>query len=88
MKRLYPKTKSHKSKPRRARPSKSNPLIKPYHVYYEDSNQQIEPEWKHYSSELAVKADAWYRCRLLGFHNKATLFDKKEFESAAARGTS
>jgi len=82
MKRLYPKTKSRK--PKKIRPTRGNAFDKPYHVYYEDANQQIEPEWKHYNSELAVKADSWYRCRILGFHNKATLFDKKEFEHGAA----
>lgn len=79
-KQLYPKPQHPKPKRQQVR---DNPFDHPYHVYYEDPNGELESEWKHYDSEAAVKADAFYKCRVLGFHSKATLFTADEFTAGA-----
>ena len=78
-KQLYPKP---RPRPKRI-VTQDNPFDHQYHVYYEDPTGQIEGEWKHYDSEAAVKADAWYQCRVLGFRTKATLFTAEEFNAHA-----
>lgn len=79
-KQLYPKPQH--PKPKRPKAS-ANPFNHPYHVYYEDPSGELEGEWKHYDSETAVKADAFYQCRVLGFRSKATLFTSDEFNQNA-----
>lgn len=79
-KQLYPKPPQPKRKKLAA---KANPFKHEYHVYYEDPSGELEGEWKHYDSETAVKADAWYQCRVLGFRTKATLFTSDEFNQNA-----
>ena len=79
-KQLYPKPRPASAK--KTKP-KDDPFDHPYHVYYEDPSGELEPEWKHYNTEEAAKADAWMKCRLVGFHTKATLFGRDEFNEQA-----
>lgn len=78
-KRLYPKPKPERSK--KFSPPKENMLNRPYHVFYSDPNETVKSEWRHYNSELAVKADAWYQCRLLGFRPSAVLYSRDELRA-------
>jgi hypothetical protein len=75
-KQLYPKV-AEPSKKHVA--SRENPLVYRYHVLYEDPSGQVPPEWKHYDSEAAVKADAFTKVRMVGFHTKATLYSTQEY---------
>lgn len=74
-KRLYPRPKASVRKA-----AKENVLERPYHVQYSDPSGDLDPEWGHYNSELAVRTDAWYRVKLLGFHTEATLYDRDEMK--------
>lgn len=76
-KQLYPKPK--KSKKARQHVAQTYR----YHVFYEDPKGEVDPEWKHYNSETAVRADAYYQTQVLGFHTKATLFTHDEFMALA-----
>jgi len=79
-KRRYPKSKTVVKK-RKA--PKEDLLNRPYHVEYTDpENPTAMTEWGHYNSELQVKLDAWYRCRLLGFTPAATLYTREEVYEA------
>lgn len=78
-KQLYPKP--PEPTPRRKLKSKDNPFKHRYHVLYEDPDGGMDPEWKHYDSEAAVKADAFTKVRLIGFHTKATLYDHDEYNA-------
>lgn len=76
---LYPKP----DQPAKNRPvsPQENLLNRPYHVvYYDPENPTASHEWKHYNSELAVKVDAWYNCRFLGFRTAATLYERDELK--------
>lgn len=72
---LYPK-------PRQVKQRTTLPLEvleqRPFHVEYTDPREDLAPEWKYYNSETAVKADAWFRCRLLGFRPRAVLYNRDE----------
>lgn len=74
---LYPKP-SHAQLKKAVR--KENPFNRPYHVYYSDPSGELEPEWRHYTTELAVKIGAWYQCRALGFLKNATLYTRDELK--------
>lgn len=71
---LYPKP-SPKSKT--AKNSLKNRL---YHVKYTDPNNELDPEWRYYNSELAVKVGSWYHCKVLGFHSAATMYERDEIK--------
>jgi hypothetical protein len=75
-KQLYPKPTPKARKKTKA--PKENLWKRPYHVQYTDPAGELEPEWGHYNTELDVKADAWYRVKVLGFHTQATLYDRDE----------
>jgi hypothetical protein len=79
-KRLYPKPKARVQK--RSKAPKENMLNRPFHVQYTDPNNELEPEWGHYSSELEVKVASWWRCRFLGFTPAATLYNRDEVYKA------
>lgn len=84
---LYPKSSTPHPKPKKHHSKSAYNM--PYHVFYNDPSEQIDAEWKHYNSELAVKLDSWYRCKFLGFHTQATLYDKHEFnEGVLGKGDS
>lgn len=75
-KQLYPKP----PEPRRKKlAQRDNPLSHRYHVLYEDPTGAVEHEWKHYDSEAAVKADAFTKVKLIGYHTKATLYSHHEY---------
>lgn len=57
---------------------KEDPTRRPYHVEYTSTEDESLNDWGFYSSELAVKLAAWYRCRLLGFTPNATLYSRDE----------
>ena len=75
---LYPKPSQPRPKKKPVR--KENPNNRPYHVYYTDPSNEIDPEWRHYTSELAVKLGAWYQCKVLGFLPQATLYTREELK--------
>ena len=76
-KQLYPKP---KPAAKRHAKTQENLFDRPFHVYYYDpDNPTATSEWRHYTSETAVKADAWYRCEVLGFTPAATLYSRDEF---------
>lgn len=82
-KRLYPKPITPRPRPMIA--PRENLEDRPYHVEYSDpDNPTATPEWKHYNSELAVKVDAWYQCRFLGFNTSAVLYSREELRELSA----
>lgn len=83
-KQLYPQPKPARRK--KARTPKEDLTKLPYHVEYSDPSGDLEPEWKHYTSELAVKVDAWFRCKVLGFTPAATLYTRDELKEIKEQG--
>lgn len=67
--------------PKKVKKTKSEVDIlesRPYHVLYNDPSGELDPEWRYYNSELGVKLGSWYHCRLLGFHQAATMYERDE----------
>lgn len=81
---LYPKP-SPQPLPKKAA-HKENPNDLPYHVYYSDPSGELSPEWRHYTSELAVKVGSWYMCKVLGFLRYATLYTREELKQMDQEG--
>ncbi len=53
----------------------------PLHVVFNDpTDPTVQPVWRHYRSELAVKVASLYHCRLIGFTKGATLYTTKELK--------
>lgn len=80
---LYPKP-SHQPRKKKA-VTKENLNNRPYHVQYTDPTGELDTEWRHYNSELAVKVGAWFQCKVLGFLPNATLFTRDELKSQKSK---
>lgn len=81
-KQLYPKPNQPERRVTRVREVLSN---RPYHVEYIDPNEDLDPEWRYYNTETAVKLDSWFRCRVLGFRPEAILFNRDEVKPGGYR---
>jgi hypothetical protein len=77
---LYPRSKANK--PQKKRHPQEDLSKRAFHVEYSDpDNPDVEPEWRHYNTELEVKVGAWYNIKFLGFNKRAVMYTREELEA-------